>query len=97
MSRREIEGRCIRCGGKDIICPTCSPSGWVDASEELPAPLRVVLVWTRVVTRLASWSGKEWYLGDTRWSEIMPLGGEGTNYEKITHWMELPAPPTGEE
>ena len=93
MSHREIEGRCAACGRKDIICPSCSPSGWVDVTEEQPPEYKVVLVLNLTATSagLIRRHHLAYYLaGHERWWD----GSD--ELQQVTHWMELPAPPVEE-
>lgn len=60
---------------------------WRDAKKDTPPVAVPLLLWYGENRFIGHYAGGEWFVNDKGFYD----------YEKFTHWMPLPAPPTKEE
>ena len=78
-------------------CKICAvPSGWISVNDRLPDNARFVLLYVKAKKQTGYAFG--WFNNKTKqWSCTQRLFNSNFEFEKVTHWRELPAPPRMEE
>lgn len=70
--------------------------GWNDAKSILPAPGEIVLGYCQKTNKMFVGYADESYRGKAYWTHIGASGALYSVKSKVTHWMPLPTPPSGD-
>lgn len=72
------------------------PDGWISVKDRLPDNARFVLLYVKTKKQTGYAFG--WFNNKTKqWSCTQRLFNSNFEFEKVTHWRELPDPPRMEE